>query len=193
MWGSEVPNSTGNQVEARETAAKATENKKFMKLGLQKYIEYWRNGMTKCKGFAATFGPYVDYWTHALAELDKPLPVTLLELVEGFWPCHDWRVFQYEVSRPRCSSLIVDEDVTPKDEEPKPYCGLANKAPETPFNPWRGIRLGSWVLLRPEDPLIYPVWQERAVSVVCREQGDVNLGKFLFNSGNRKARRETLH
>ena len=34
MWGSEVLNSTGNQVKAQETVAKATENKKFMKLGL---------------------------------------------------------------------------------------------------------------------------------------------------------------
>ena len=42
-------------------AAKATENKKFMKLGLQKYIEYWRNGMAICEGFVAAFGPYVDY------------------------------------------------------------------------------------------------------------------------------------
>ena len=57
----EVPNSTGNQVKVREIGAKATENKKFMKLGLQKYIESWRNGMAKCKGFAAAFGPYVDY------------------------------------------------------------------------------------------------------------------------------------
>ena len=76
MWGNEVPPSTGNQVKARETTAKATENKKFMKSGLQKYIEYWRNGMAKC-------------------------------------------------------------------EEPEPYCGPANEAPETPFNPWRDIRPGS--------------------------------------------------
>ena len=180
MWGSEVSPSTGNQVKARETAAKATENKKFMKSGLQKYIEYWRNGMAKCEGFATAFGPYVDYWTRVLAELDKPLLVTPPELVECFWPCHDWRVIQAKVPRPRCPSLIVDEDVTPEDEEPEPYCGPANEAPETPFNPWRDIRPGSWVLLRPEDPLICPVWQGRAVSAVCREKGDVNLGKFLF-------------
>ena len=68
----------------------------------------------------------------------------------------------------------------PDDEELEPYCGLANEAPETPFNPWRDIQLGSWVLLRPEDPLICPVWQGRAVSAVCREKGDVNLGKFLL-------------
>ena len=40
--------------------------------------------MAKCEGFAAAFGPYVDYWTRVLAELDKPLPVTPPELVEGF-------------------------------------------------------------------------------------------------------------
>ena len=143
MWGSEVPNSTRNQVKARETAAKATENKKFMKSGLQKYIEYWRNGMAKCEGFAAAFRPYVDYWTCVLAELDKPLPVTPPELVEGFWPSHDWRVIQAEVPCSRCLSLIVDDDVTPEDEEPEPYCGPTNEAPETPFNPWRDICSGS--------------------------------------------------
>ena len=101
MWESEIPNSTGNQVKARETVAKATENKKFMKSRLQNYIEYWRNGMAKCEGFAAAFEPYVDYWTCVLAELDKPFPVTPPELVEGFWPCHDWRVIQAEVPRLR--------------------------------------------------------------------------------------------
>ena len=54
-----------------------------MKLGLQKYIEYWKNGLAKCEGLAAAFGPYVDYWTHVLAELDKPLLVTPPKLVEG--------------------------------------------------------------------------------------------------------------
>ena len=146
MYGSEVLNSTGNQVKARETVAKATENKKFMKLELQKYIEYWRNGMAKYEGFATAFGPYVDNWTRALSKLEKPLPVTPLELVEGFWPCHDWRIFQDKVSRPRCSSLIVDKDVTPEDEELEPYCGPANEALETPFNPWPDIRPRSWVL-----------------------------------------------
>ena len=179
-------------MKARETTAKATENKKFMKLELQKYIEYWRNGMAKCEGFAVAFGPYINYWTHVLAELDKPLLVTPLELVEGFWPCHDWRVFEDKVSRSRCSSLIVDEDVIPEDEEPELYCGPTNEAPETPFNPWHDIRRGNWVLLRPEDPLISPIWQGRAVSIVCREQRDVNLGKFLLQFWESKSAERDL-
>ena len=99
--------------------------------------------MAKCEGFAAAFGPYVDYWTRMLSEFEKPLTVTHLELVEGFWPRHDWRVFEEEVLRPRCSSFILDEDVTLEDEEPELYCGLAYEAPETLFNPWRDIWLNS--------------------------------------------------
>ena len=70
--------------------------------------------------------------------------------------------------------------MTPKDEEPEPYCGLANEVPETPFNPWHDIQPGSWVLLRLEDPLICPIWQGRAVSAACKEKGDVKLRKFLL-------------
>ena len=179
-------------MKARETVAKSTENKKFMKLELQKYIEYCRNGMAKCEGFAAAFGPYCDYWTRVLFELDKPLPVIPSELIEGLWPRHDWKVFEDEVSRQRCSSLILDQDMTPEDEEPKPYCGLANEASETPFNPWRDIWFGSWVLLRPEDPLICLVWQRRVVTAVCREQGDVNLGKFLLQFWESKSTERDL-
>jgi hypothetical protein len=61
MWGSEVPNQTGNPETARKKARKATKRKNFMKSGLQKYINYCKNGMSKYKGFATAFGPYVEY------------------------------------------------------------------------------------------------------------------------------------
>ena len=95
------------------------------------------------RGICSSIWALCQLLDHVLAELDKPLPVTPPELVEGFWPCHDWRIIQAEVPHPRCPSLIVDDDVTPEDEEPEPYCGLANEVPETPFNPWRDIRPGS--------------------------------------------------
>ena len=82
--------------------------------------------------------------------------------------------------------------MTPEDEEPEPYCGPATEAPETLFNPWRDIRPGSWVLLRPEVPLICPVWQGKAVSAVCREKGDVNLGKFLLQFWESKSTERDL-
>ena len=61
VWGNEVPNPLGNQEKARKKAQKATVNKDFILSGLEKYIQYWRNGMTRCEGFASAFGPYVEY------------------------------------------------------------------------------------------------------------------------------------
>ena len=72
--GNEVPKASGNQEKAHQLARKATLNKGFIMLGLEKYIQYWQNGMSKCKGFATAFGPYVDYWIHVLSELKEPLP-----------------------------------------------------------------------------------------------------------------------
>jgi hypothetical protein len=57
MWGSEVPKQTGNPETARKKAKKATETKNFMKSELQKYIDYWKNGMSKCEGIATAFRP----------------------------------------------------------------------------------------------------------------------------------------
>ena len=179
MWQSEVPKSIRNQMKVREMASKATENKKFMKLGLQKHIEYWKNGMAKCEGFAATFELYVGYWTCVLSKLDNPLLVTPPEVMEDIWPSHVWRVVEGKILLPRyLPSLHVD--VTLEDEKSKPYYGPTNKAPEMLFNLWRDIWLNSLILLRPEDPLICPIWQGRATSAVCREEGDLNLRKFLI-------------
>ena len=59
-------------------------NKGFILSGLEKYIPYWRNGMTRCEGFVSAFGPYVEYRKRVLHELKEPLPKCLLELLEGF-------------------------------------------------------------------------------------------------------------
>jgi hypothetical protein len=177
MWGIEIPKTTGNLEKAREKARKATENKQFMKIGLRKYVDYWRNGMAKCEGFAAQFGPYVEYWDRIILELDKPLPDTPLELVEGFWPRHHWGLRPEEIPQPG-SLVLAPLDVTPEDEEPEPYCGPANEVPQGRFNPWRDVFDGCWVLLRPEDPLVCPVWLGRALSSVCRDEGSGNHGCF---------------
>ena len=176
MWGSEVPSTTGNQEKARESAAKATERRTFMMLGIRKYIEYWESGRRRCSTFAAAFEPYVQYWSRVLNELQKPLPPTPARLVEGFWPIHDWRGPSFTI--PRLTLLPFDE--TPEDEEPQAYCGPANERPEERFNPWRQIAPLWWVLLRPENPVVCPVWLGRAVSPVCRDEGDDKYGKFLI-------------
>ena len=137
MWGSEVPKACGNEEKARQLARKATLNKGFIMLGLEKYIQYWQNGMSKCEGFATTFGPYVDYWICVLSELKEPLPNCGVELLEGFWPQHDWRAVSDEVSGPH--SRVNPIDIIPEDVDREPYCGPANEAPQESFNPWLDI------------------------------------------------------
>ena len=144
-------------------------------IGSQKYIQYWENGVSRCEGFATAFGPYVEYWKRVMSELSKPLPECATELIEGFWPQHDWRVMEEETVRPRVNPV----DMNIEEEDLEPYCGPTNEAPRESFNPWIDIRPGSWVLLRPEDPIVCPVWQGRALSDVCRDEGTPNYGKFF--------------
>ena len=162
-----------------EAARKATVNKNFILVGIEKYIQYWRHGMSTCQGFAVVFGPYVEYWNRILRELKNPLPNCPLELVEGFWPEHDWRLLDPAVE---CRLSIVNpvHVISEPQEEPEPYCGPANEAPQQSYNPWCDICPGSWVLLRPEDPSVCAVWQGRALSAVCIEEGHENNGKFLL-------------
>ena len=154
-------------MKAKEMASKATENKKFMKLELQKYIKFWKNGMAKCEGFATTFELYVNYWIFVLFELDKPLLITPPQFVEGFWPHHDWKVIEDEILRRRCLPLL-HVDVTPKDEELELYCGPANESSRIPFNLWHDIWHGNWILFRPKDPFICLVWKGKATSTACK-------------------------
>ena len=80
-----------------------------------------------------------------------------------------------ETVRPRVNPV----DMNIEEEDPEPYCGPANEALRESFNPWIDIRPGSWVLLRPEDPAVCPVWQGRALSDVYRDEGTPNYGKFF--------------
>ena len=178
VWGSEVPDPKGNQEKAREKAHKATMNKGFILSGLEKHIQYWRNGMAKCDGFATAFGPYIEYWKRVLSELKELLPEPPPELLEGYWPTHDWRVMDQEASSQGTRVNPLDSNL--EEEELEPYCGPANEAPRESFNPWVDICPGSWVLLRPEDPEVCPVWQKRALSEVCREVGHEKNGMFLI-------------
>lgn len=175
VWGDKVALPVGNQDKAQEKVKKVLEKRSFIKTGLQKYIEFWEHGMTKCEGFAKQFGPYVDYWKVLLGELDKPLPTTPSRLMEGFWPS------THNLGNVPVLQLVGTEgDTTPEDEVLEPYCGPYNERPKHAFNPWRDVKEGSWVLLRPSDPDVYPVWLGRALTAVCRDVADPNFENFLL-------------
>jgi hypothetical protein len=112
-------------------------------------------------------------------------------LVEGFWPQHDWRVPHDGVLH-RGGLVLASTDVTLEDEEPEPYYGPRNEAPRSSFNPWRDIRQGYWILIRPTDPQMCPVWQRRAASDVCREEENENHEKKFFQFWEPRNAEKTL-
>ena len=131
--------------------------------------------MEKCDGFQKQIPPYIAYWTTILAELNKHLPPTPTNLVEGFWPSHDWNAIL-----PEPLPVMKGGDFTPEDDKSELYCGPQNERPKDALNPWRDVVSGSWVLLRPSDPEIYPVWLERAHSAVNRIVGHEHNGMFII-------------
>jgi hypothetical protein len=131
----------------------------------------------KVRDFCHYLSPVLVYWIHVLEELQQPLLPTPSELVEGFWPDHDWRVLL--VASPHLPTNA--QDVTLEDKEPEAYCGPANMRPVVPFNQWRQIQQNWWVLLRRAELDICLLWLGRATSGVCRDKGDANYGKFLIH------------
>jgi hypothetical protein len=126
-----------------------------------------------------------------MCELNEPLPQTPSELGQGFLPQHDWRVPHDGVHHP--GGLVkAPTDVTPKDEEPEPYCGPRNEVPQSSFNPWRDIRQGCWVLIRLTDLQVCPVWQGQVASDVCREEEIENHGKFFIQFWKPRNAEKTL-
>ena len=74
----------------------------------------------------------------------------------------------------------MDIDVTPKDVVPEPYVGLQNEQPGHTYNPWRDVLVGDFVLVRPSNLLLFPVWMGRALTTVVRHKNDTNYGNCLL-------------
>jgi hypothetical protein len=86
---------------------RAYEKEMFINRGISKYIEFWKAGMSKDDLYFKVMGPYVKYWESILELLSRHFPWQSFVLLEGFWPCSNWRT-NYE-----CASIptIVDVDI----------------------------------------------------------------------------------
>ena len=59
-----------------------------IKLGLQGFIKYWKDTAVQDSSgkYMESIAPTISYWENVLAAVDLPLPPTLSELSESFWP-----------------------------------------------------------------------------------------------------------
>ena len=115
-----------------------------------------------------------------MEELHRPTPPAPPSLLEGFWPNTDWTTSAPPLNDHRGKFHPMDIDVTPEDVVPEPYCGPKNEQPGHTYNPWRDVLVGDFVLVRPSDPLLFPVWMGRALTTVVRHENDTNYGNCLL-------------
>jgi hypothetical protein len=53
--------------------------------------------------------------------------------------------------------------VTSYNASPDLWCGLVGHRPRPPFNQYRDIFIGHFVIFQPEDPHIHPMWYGRVI------------------------------
>ena len=123
---------------------------------------------------------YVQYWEDILEELHQPIPRASPSLLEGFWPNTDWTTSTPPLNGDHGKFHPMDIDVTSEDVLLEPYCGPKNQQPDHIYNPWRDVLVGDFVLVRPSDPLLFPVWMGRALITVVRDENDTNYGNCLL-------------
>jgi hypothetical protein len=55
---------------------------------------------------------------------------------------------------------------------------VARDKPKESFNPYRDVLLGDFVLVRPSDPDLYPIWMGRALTAVQLDRSHPQYGQF---------------
>jgi hypothetical protein len=100
--------------------------------------------------------PYVDYWEDILLHLWKPLPAQGCTLLEGFWPSNNWKL-NYARAKLLSTTSVVDF----KDLVICPYCEPISMKPIFAYTLFRDFNNGDFVLVKPHDPFLVPVWLGR--------------------------------
>ncbi len=65
-------------------ALRSVEKKKFISVGLSKYVEFWKQGIDQNTTYVMKMASYIEYWEDISLHLSKPLLLQSSTLLEGF-------------------------------------------------------------------------------------------------------------
>ena len=152
LWGNVVVDCTKKKQEKELVwAVECLTKQSFIQQGIAKYIDIWKSMMARDAMYAKDMARYIHYWEQLHSEITGPIPPTLAELQERFWPIINWQR-DHANSMSSGVGLDVSPDTTPEDDpEPYPYCGPAKSQPKPHINPYRDVFLGDFVLCCPCD------------------------------------------
>jgi hypothetical protein len=96
--------------------------------------------------------------------LSKPLLAQGSTLLEGFWPCSNWKS-NYAKVELQSTTPAVDL------ENPLvfPYYGLKNLKLGPAYTPFRDLNNGDFVFMRLHDLFLLPIWLGRTQSDVIKD------------------------
>jgi hypothetical protein len=181
VWGCESGlNPSTNSEVTEEDAARSRESKQLIRAGLQRFVDIWKGGCHRSQAYRSRMEAYVQYWVDIITELrsDDP-PQAPTTLVYGFWPTTQWTT-AHPPPPPAPDEVRRQRDLanaTPEDERPDPWCGPLRRRPRPAFNPYRDALVGNFVLIRPNDTTIYPVWMGRVLAPAVRDARSPHHGK----------------
>lgn len=142
--------------------------------GIKKYIEWWTEGMNKKHAnleFKEFIQPMIIYWENILKTLKDGISQRDTYLKDGFWP--RTRLMEDNVE------AIMQEKLEEEDMVDEHYCGPINNKPKTSFKPHIDVKKDLFVLVRPSDENIYPIWLGVALTDVNKDNASTNHLKFL--------------
>ncbi len=128
-------------------------------------------GMCEDETYAIKLGPYMAYWENILG-LSNPLPTQNSTFLEGFWPFDNWRSNHVRSSIPP----IIDANL--EDLVIAPYCGPKNMRPSLKtivYTLFRDLGLGDFVLMKPAELELYPMWMGRVENEVVKDEHSENF------------------
>ncbi len=97
-------------------------------------------------------------------DLSKSLPTQRSTLLEGFWPSNNWKLNYAKAELPSIRLVVDSEDLVMH-----PYCGLKNLKPTATYTSFEDLDNGNFVLVKPHDPFLVPVWMGKTQSDVAKD------------------------
>jgi len=71
--------------------SRLVERKKFINVGLSKYVDFWKVEITQSLTYEMKMKSYMEYWEDILLHLSRTFPLKGATILEGFWPSTNWR------------------------------------------------------------------------------------------------------
>jgi hypothetical protein len=107
---------------------------------------------------------YVDYYNANLLDLSKPLLAQGSTLLEGFWPCSNWKLSYAKVELQSTTPAVDSENPLVF-----PYYGLKNLKLDPTYTPFRDLNNGDFVFVKLHDLFLVPIWLGRTQRDVIKD------------------------